>query len=94
LSSSVGRRHRTDQSCDGGEQSTTITYRNNANISQIIRRQLVQHVRIDFIVSKFLLVLTEAETTKPPADIHGRAPHGLPGIFAYLPSPSLRREFD
>ena len=27
----------------------------------------------DFVISKLILVLTEAKTAKPPADIHGRA---------------------
>jgi len=36
-----------------------------------------ENVRVDLIVSEIRLVLAEAETAKPPADIHGRAPHGL-----------------
>jgi hypothetical protein len=36
-----------------------------------------QQIRVDFIVAKIGFVLAEAETAKPPADIHGRAPHGL-----------------
>ena len=38
-----------------------------------------QHVRVDLVVPEIRLVLAEAETAKPPADIHGRAPHGWSG---------------
>jgi hypothetical protein len=40
---------------------------------------LGQDARVDLVVSKLSSRLTEAETTKPHADIHGRAPHGLTG---------------
>jgi hypothetical protein len=62
---------------DGGKQSASIPYRNDADVSEVVCRKLRQHVQIDFVVSKLLLVLTEAETAKPLADIHGRAPYGL-----------------
>jgi hypothetical protein len=42
-------------------------------------RQPRQEVRVDLIVSEPLLVLTEAETAKPVADVHGRASHGQLG---------------
>ncbi len=37
-----------------------------------------QDGRIDLIPPKIRLVLAEAQTAKPPADIHRRAPHGRP----------------
>ena len=52
--------------------STPISLRSSA-----VSRQLRKHFRIDLVVSKLLLVLVEAETAKPLADFHGRAPHGL-----------------
>ena len=38
-----------------------------------------QQVRVDLVVPELRLVLAESETAKPPADIHGRASHGLAG---------------
>jgi hypothetical protein len=41
--------------------------------------EIGEHIEIDLVVSEIGLVLAKAETAKPPADIHGRAPHGLMG---------------
>jgi hypothetical protein len=50
----------------------------------------VRTIRIDFIVSN-LLVFAEAETAKPPAEIHGRALTWLDGIVQSAACPAGRR---
>ena len=70
------------QCCDRVEQLRPIAKSGDANILEVVARQPREHLRVDFIVSKIGLVLAEAETAKPPADIHGRAPHGLVRIVS------------
>ena len=67
------------QSGDCIKQPAPIANRGDADVFQVIGRQLRQHVCIDLIFSKLSLVFTEAETAEPPADIHRRASHGLTG---------------
>ena len=38
-------------------------------------RQPREQIRVDLVVSELLLILAEAETAKPSAHIHGRAPY-------------------
>ena len=63
------------QRSDRGEQPAPIADGSDADVLEIVRRQLRQHVCIDLVVPKIRLVLAETETAKPPADVHGRAPH-------------------
>ncbi len=73
----VRRGRRVGQSGDGRKQPAPVADRGDADVPEVVRRQLRQDVRVDPVVSKVLLVLTETETAKPPADVHGRAPHGI-----------------
>ena len=68
------RRLRGGKSSDCVEQPSSVADRSDANVLEVVRRQPRQHVRVDLVLSKFLLVLTEAETAKPHTDIHGRPP--------------------
>ena len=47
-----------------------------SDVLEVVRRQMRQNGGIDLIPLKILLVLAEAQTAKPPADIHRCAPHG------------------
>ena len=48
----------------------------DADLLQVFRRQIGQHLVIDFVVTKCGLVLFEAEVAQPAPDIHGRTPTG------------------
>jgi hypothetical protein len=72
----VRRRRLVTQSDDGRKPTPT------AKTPKSLRSSAVSWGRTSasiLLSRKFLLVLTEAETAKPPADIHGRASHGLAG---------------
>ena len=49
----------------------------DADVSQIVGRQMAQHIGVDLVVSELLLVSAEAETAKPLADYPGPRPHGF-----------------
>jgi hypothetical protein len=68
-----------NQCGDCAEQPKPVAESGDANVLEAGVRQLRQQVRVDLVVPEIRLVLTETETAKPPADIHGRAPHGLAG---------------
>ena len=56
-----------------------VADRGDADVFEAVGRELRQYSRIDLAILEIRLVLFEAETAKPPADVHGRAPHGLAG---------------
>jgi hypothetical protein len=76
-SSSIGKGLGAGQCCDCVEQSQPVASSGDADVLEDVVRQPRQQVRVDLVVSEIRLVLAEPETAKPPADIHGRAPHGL-----------------
>jgi len=83
----------------GPQQSFAVAER-DAELFEVAVGEVGEHVRVDLVVSKLLPVLTEAETAQPFADIHSRAPHGLPGYSLYRGAPSsgavrsIQRRFD
>ena len=50
-----------------------------SELLEVAVSEIGEHLHVDRIVAKGGLVLVEAETAKPPADIHGRASHGFVG---------------
>jgi len=50
-----------------------------SELFEIAIGEIGEHVHVDRIVAKGGLVAAEAETAKPPADVHGRASHGSVG---------------
>jgi hypothetical protein len=64
---------------DCRQELASIADRSDADVFEVVSRQLRQYRRIDLVVPEIRFVLFEAETTKPPADIHSRAPHGFAG---------------
>ena len=73
------RKSRRRQGGDRGEQHAPIAYGRNADLLEVLGRQVREDRLLDPVIAKRGLVLAKAETAKPPADIHGRAPHGLAG---------------
>jgi hypothetical protein len=67
----------------------------NPSFSKSPSRDVREQVRVDRIVAKRGLVAAEAETEKPPANVHVRAPHGLGGTrrktFSNFVQKQLRR---
>jgi hypothetical protein len=56
-----------------------ITESRDADFLEVVARQPRQQLRVDPVVSEIRFILFEAETAKPPANIHGRAPHAFAG---------------
>ena len=71
-------RRRSHEARDRPQQSFTIAER-HPKLFEVAVGEIGEHVHVDCVVAKGGLVLTEAESAKPNADIHGRAPHGLVG---------------
>jgi hypothetical protein len=78
----VHRRRGDSESGDGREQSHPVADRGNANVLEVIRRQLRQNVRVDLVVPEIRLVMAEAETAKPPRHVHGSRSTRLDGSVA------------
>ena len=89
MRSRCGRR--ASQSGNGREQPAPVADRRDADVLEVIRRQLRQDGRVNLVVSKALRVLAEAETAKPHADIHcalhGR--HSAPCLAHQAALPSI-----
>ena len=60
------------------QQSSAVAER-QSELLEVAVSEIGEHLHVDRIVAKGGLVLVEAETAKPPADIHGRASHGFAG---------------
>ena len=50
-----------------------------AKLFEVDVRQLPQNIGVDFTRAKERLVLSEAKTSQPPPDIHGRTPRAPNG---------------
>ena len=74
----LGRRRRR-QCGDRGEQHAPVAYGRDADLLQVLDRQVREDRLPDPVVAKRSLIFAKAETAKPPADVHGRAPHGIIG---------------
>ena len=53
-----------------------VADRSDANFLEVVSCYLRQHLRVDPVVPKPVLVLAEAEAAKPLADIHDALPPG------------------
>jgi hypothetical protein len=53
------------------KQSASVTDHIDANVPQIISRQIGQHISVDLVVSELLHVLIEAEAAKPLSNYPG-----------------------
>jgi hypothetical protein len=73
------RKRRASQLPDCDEQPAPITDRRDADPPEIFRRYMTENMLVDPVLAKSRLVLLETETPKPPAELHGRAPHGFQG---------------
>jgi len=58
-----------------------VAYGRNADLLQVLDCQVRQDCLPDSVVEKRSLIFAKAETAKPPADIHGRAPHASIGYL-------------
>ena len=67
-------RRRPCEARDRLEQSFAVAER-QSELREIALSEIGEHVRVDRVVAKGGLVAAEAETAKPPADVHGRASH-------------------
>jgi len=47
-----------------------MTDRHNANLPEILRRQLGEHLPIDFVVAERRLVLLETQAAQPRCNVH------------------------
>jgi hypothetical protein len=61
------------QTGDGSEETLAVPKR-HAKLFEVDVRQLRQDVGVDLTRAKERLVLSEAETSEPTPDIHGRTP--------------------
>jgi hypothetical protein len=61
---------------DRNDKPSPIAYPRNAELLQILHREVRKNRLVDPVVAERGLIFAETETTKPPADIHGGAPHG------------------
>ena len=73
--------------CYGLQQSFAVAER-DAELFEVAVSEIGEHVHIDLVVAKLLPVLTEAKSAQPFADIHSRAPYGLPGYSLFHGAPS------
>jgi hypothetical protein len=67
---------------DRREQSVSVADRSDADVSQIVGRQLGEHIGVNLVVSELLLVFSEAENVKPFADQPWSCPTWLVEIIA------------
>jgi hypothetical protein len=58
------------QGSDGVEQLTTVPDKIDAQIFQVLRRQVRQDGIVDGVVSEFRLILFEAKASQPTLDVH------------------------
>jgi len=61
------------------EQLASIANGRDADLPEVFRRYITEDLLVDPVLAKSGLVLVEAETAKPPANVHSRAPHGNVG---------------
>jgi len=86
-----GRRRRLGggQTGDGSEETLAVPER-HTKLLEIDLGQLRQDIGVDFTRAKERLVLSEAETSEPTPDIHGRTPRARtdhPSVEARCPGP-------
>jgi hypothetical protein len=80
------RTGRCGQAGDGSEKTLAVPER-HPKLLEIGVGQLRQDIGVDFTRAKQRLVLSEAETSQPTPDIHGRTPRGLERIIVWLNRP-------
>src|SRR6202007_1385245 len=81
------------QTGDGPEETLAVPER-HTKLLEIDLGQLRQDIGVDFTRAKERLVLSEAETSEPTPDIHGRTPRARtdhPSVEAACPGPGCRR---
>jgi hypothetical protein len=76
----VAAEGRSREAGDRVEKSFAVAQQ-QSELFEVAVLEIGEHVHLDCVVAKGGLVLTEAETTKPHAEIHGRAPHGSAGYL-------------
>src|ERR1700722_5508576 len=73
------RKRRGSQLPDCDEQPAPITDGRDANPPEVFRRYMTENVLVDPVLAKGRRILVETELAKPPAEVHGRAPHRFQG---------------
>jgi hypothetical protein len=68
------------------EQFPAMTNRDNANLPEILRRQLGEHLTIDFVVAERRLVLLETQAAQPCCNVRQAPPSPSSSAFASLRS--------
>jgi hypothetical protein len=69
---------------DCGKQFASMPDEADAEVSEVVGRQLRQHRGIDRVVAKRLFVLLHAEAVEPGCDVHARLPDAFTAASVHL----------